>query len=750
METIKVKWDERTIFKNNDNNYTVALYKDIDKSKNIVCTGISLPETKGVTFTFEGEYKKTARGVQFQVTTFTMDLQQDEDGVIDFLCSGLIKGVGKVSAKRIYEAFGDRTFSVLRTSPEELSKVKGISGTKLAKIIASLKDVFANFDLYEFLRSHNCPWATPGIVAKIIAAVQKRNEGRAEEEKKNSIQLVSENPYWLTSIRGVDFFGADLLAKSLDFPMDSEDRFRAASNHVLMQEELSGHCAMDLQKFGYALLNIMKAPGITPAKINEGVCSLISLKYPPLKYKALRTDAGDFKYIYRTYTYEAEREVYENIIRFSKNPPKPININFEMILSDIEKSQDVTLSDSQKEAVRTALENPISIITGCPGTGKTTVLKAIAEYYARTHKDAKILMLAPTGRAARRMKESTGYEASTIHKRLKLLGEANEFVAENNLEFINEDLMIVDEVSMLDIFVAKHLLSNTSLNTKIVFVGDVDQLPSVSAGSFLRDIVKSGVVPCVTLDTVFRQSIGSILTNARKIHAGDTELVTDEYFEIHDSVHDEALEDAMLAAYLDAVKKYGIHDVVCLCPVKDYAAGVNAMNKKIQAVVNPAARDKAEIAYCGTTYRVGDLVMELKNTDYAMNGDIGTVVSVFEENEEGKKEKYVKVQFDDKYVDYEKSSLDELALAYAMTVHKAQGSEYACVITCLQDINKKMQARNLVYTAITRAKTDVKFFGSRTALANAIRHDVSDERRTLLGHYLKLASGKVWEYRNAN
>lgn len=761
MEVIKVKWAERTIFKNETNDYTVSLYKPADAKRGcIICTGISLPETKGVTFTFEGEYKETPRGRQFQVTSFTADLQQDEDGIISFLSSGTIKGIGKVLAKRIYDTFGDQTFAVLRTTPERLGKVKGVSGAKLRKIMAGLKEVFSNFDVYDFLRSHNCTWATPAMAAKIITEVQAQNEKKSEKEQKDDpIELITKDPYWLLRIHGIDFFAADQLAKSLGFAMDSEERFRAASLYVLMQQELSGHCSMDLQAFGFALFNLMKAPGIDPAKINAGTCNLVSLPYPPIKYKTLRTSDGtNFKCIYRATTYDAEREVYDNIIRFSKNPETPISVNFELILSDIEKSQGVTLSDSQRRAVQTAIESPISIITGCPGTGKTTVLKAIAKYYERTHRNARILMLAPTGRAARRMTESTGYPASTIHSRLMLLGDADGCNG-NNLKYIDENLMIVDETSMLDIFVARHLLANTSLSTKIVFVGDIDQLPSVSAGSFLRDLVTSDVVPCVTLDTVFRQGMGSILTNARKIHNGDTDLVTDEHFEIHDHLMGEQLENEMLASYLDAVRQYGIHNVVCLCPVKDYAAGVNAMNKRIQAVVNPASPDKAEVSYCGTVYREGDLVMELKNGPDVMNGDIGTITSIVEkakDEESGKKEIEIEVHFGEEDTDdmvsvvYEKSELDELALAYAMTVHKSQGSEYSCVITCLQDINKKMQARNLIYTAITRAKTDVKFFGSRNALNNAIRHDVSNERRTLLGHYLRLASGKVWEYRNSS
>lgn len=760
MESVMVKWTGRSIYKSDTDDYTVGLYRTLDIPGDIICTGNSLPETKGIIFIFDGDYKITSRGKHFQVSSFCTNIQQNEADIISFLCSGAVNGIGKISAKRIYDTFGDKTFSVLRTTPEELCKVKGISRTKLMKILNGLKEIFSNFDIYDFLHSHNCAWATPDIIAKIMTAIQKQTDAKNDGQKIGEpIKLISENPYWLLRIHGIDFFEADQLAKSLGFPMDSEARFRAASLYVLMQQELSGHCGMDLQAFGCELLNLMEAPGIDPAIINEGICNLLKLPDPPIKYKALRTDGRDFRYIYRTHTYETESRVYDLVVRFSKRPISPLDINFEWILADIEKSQNITLSNSQREAVHTSLVNPISVITGFPGTGKTTVLKTIAECYERTHKGAKILMLAPTGRAARRMAESTGYPASTIHKRLMLLGEVSELNAECSLNRITEDLMIVDETSMLDIFVARHLLANTSLNTKIIFVGDTDQLPSVNAGAFLRDLVTSGIVPCITLNTFFRQSIGSVLANAHKIHNGDVNLMTDEHFEIYDHLQDEKLEDKMLSAYLQAVNIYGIQNVVCLCPVKDYAAGVDSMNKRIQDAINPASPNKAEVSYCGVTYRVGDLVMGLKNGTDVMNGDIGRIAVIMEtvnDIDAGKKEIEVEVHFgkenssDMISVVYEKAELDELALAYAMTVHKSQGSEYACVITCLQDINKKMQVRNLIYTAITRAKNDVRFFGSRTALSNAILHDVSDERNTLLGHYLKHAAGKVKEYRSAN
>lgn len=730
-------WTGQTIY-SEPGGYTVSRY-NLTGYGITTCVGTGLPELTGVKVVFDGEFKENKRyGTQFVVSGYSIERPTDADGVISYLSCGLIKGIGAVTARRIWDAFGTDSLNVLKEEPSRLVSIKGISPKKLIKIQESFHAAQGALDIYDDIYQQGCKWVTPVLAAKILS--------RADHDGiRDPLAFIRKNPYWLTQVSGIQFLMADELAKALGHPADSLSRFEAASEYVLSKNEESGDTAMNLQQFGWALLNVMKAPGIDTVKVNAGVNALLAADCPVITYKHMKTQDGDFRYIYRTYTYETEENVADSLIRFSRRPQTPL-IDFHATMKSLEASLHLTLSPTQRQAVRMALEEPVSVITGGPGTGKTTILRFLSRAYAAMHPGESVLMLAPTGRAARRMAESTGHPAYTIHKRLHLLDSqaGSDTYTAQDVEYITDGLLIIDESSMLDIFVASHLLDYVTDKTKIVFVGDVDQLPSVGSGAVLRDIITSGLIPVTVLTRIYRQSGGSIVDNAGKINTGNIDLTVDAHFQIHDRVSGTDLEDVMVNAYISEIKKYpdgtGYDKVACLCPVRDYAAGVRSMNLKIQAALNPPKPNKPELKHGGYTYRPGDLVMQLKNEDDVMNGDVGYVIRVQEDA--------LTVAFtgsaETVVLEYEKEELDELTLAYAMTVHKAQGSEYRTVITCLQDMNRNMQKRNLIYTAVTRAKENVLFFGSRNALNRAILTETTNQRRTLLGEYLKAETRRIW------
>jgi len=734
---ITVSWI-KNIYVNKTNGYTVALYKNEkpkdDEPNTITCTGEALPNMKDTVYRMDGAWDTNKKyGRQFVVTGFAEVLQTDENSVISYFSSGIIRGVGKVIAGRIYAQFGENVFHVMDTEPERLLEIRGISRNKYEIIMESYRNNRAVTQIYEDLKGIS------GITSRLCARIYKKYGHDA-------VNVINSNPYRLMEIRDVGFGMCDAVAAAKHFPRDSYERFCAASEHVLLQNEMNGDLGMDIQKFGYAVRKVLAEPSISNEQINA--MTIRMLQEPKNKrvfYKCMKLESGTVKYMYRMVTYRAERQVAEDILRLASGKREPV-IQFEDMVRKQQNSLGIQPDLMQEEAIKSCLEEPFSIITGGPGTGKTTVLLLIAKIFEKTHAHASILFMAPTGRAARRINESTGYMAQTIHSRLGL--RDTESVAagmdkDDECDPLDEDLIIVDECSMLDVFLAKKLFHAIADGRKVVLVGDINQLQSVGPGAVFRDIIQSEVVPVKRLSRIFRQDDGAIIENADRIQKNRTDLITDGSFEIHDRLYSDVLEDEMVRAYMDDVQKYGTENVACLCPVKDHAAGVNRMNARIQALLNPPSPFKAEMRNGANIIREGDLIMELRNGETTVNGDIGYVTKIT--GDKGA-EVITCEYFGSEEVTYEEDEHDRITLAYAMTVHKAQGSEYMSVITCLQDQNYHMLKRNIPYTAFTRAKEVVRFFGSKKALDRAIENTDSDNRHTLLTQYLRYSAGKEVEY----
>ena len=428
---------------------------------------------------------------------------------------------------------------------------------------------------------------------------------------------------------------------------------------------------------------------------------------------------------------KAENEIAENVVRLL-GAKKTIYPEFmiDALIKEAETMFRISLHEQQKEAVYTAVQNSFAIITGGPGTGKTCTLNVIRYVLSKLHPDWKIAFTAPTGKAASRITESTGSTASTLHKKL---GITKEKIIPCD---VNEDVLIVDESSMLDTIIAAALLKSIRTGHKLLLVGDIDQLPSVGPGAVLRDLIASGVVPVARLIKTFRQAGDSfILDNSKKIRAGDTNILTADDFKIYDTNGFEETAQKMLELYLEQIKIWGIDNVVCLTPFRvKGAAGSNSMNRLIQEHVNPTSPDNPEIRSTHFAYRKNDLVMQLENRAECANGDVGKVVSI------DTKRNTVTVKYVESTVTYKRSELnDQLSLAYAMSIHKSQGSEYDCVISCLCTEHGVMLRRNLFYTAVTRAKKVYLHCGDKNAMKSAIRSEESSQRITMLAEKLQYA-----------
>ena len=512
---------------------------------------------------------------------------------------------------------------------------------------------------------------------------------------------------------------------------------------------MDGNLSMDLQDFGLNMKQILATSLATPEFINTNTVRLI--KDHKIVYKHVHTDQINLFYIYRPSTYKAERSVADGVLKLMAGSKSEVEHISDQII-ECERKYNITTDPVQIKAVKMALKEPFSIITGGPGTGKTTILRIIIDIYRNEHSGNEIVLMAPTGRASRRLSESTGCAASTIHSRLRLRRSdsavqeifENGNTDEDESPEIYNSLVVIDESSMVDIWVAAKCFEYIKSGCTVIFVGDPGQLQSVGPGAVLRDLIESGTVPVTNLQRIFRQNDGSVIAeNAEKIRKGDVSITEGSDFKITDIHDSELLEKKMLGAYLEAVKKYGLEEVACLCPVKDYAAGVYSMNRKIQELFNPSASYNDQIKVGTNIFRTGDLVMELKNGDEIMNGDVGIIKKIV--TLPGAE--IIEVEyFHDTIVRYKKEEFDRLTLAYAMTVHKAQGSEYKCVITCLQDSNKRTANRELVNTVVSRGREMDEFFGSVSALKRAIENEIKWKRKTLLCHEIRIGSAKELVY----
>ena len=693
--------------------FMIAIYKPCgtlkDTAGNILsqfkAVGYCLPTSNKVRYRMEGKWSKNPKhGIQFEVERFEEVIPATKEGIITYLSCGQIKGIGKKTAEKIFEAFGEDTLAVLDQDPRKLLTIRGISEKKLKKIIDSYLANRGARDIITFLSPFGI---SPNRAIKLYQIYDDE-----------TMDIVRNHPYRLCEISGIGFRTADKIAMSVGLDPKSPERLDEALIYTLTEAETRGHLCLEKHDFLKTCRKMLSTDGVTEQILADRATELVKnnriVCFDDSVFKA-RTDA-------------VEASLAQEVIRKMDGYVPPYD-DLDTMIEYEESRLRFRLAPQQVEAVKMALTNKFCVITGGPGTGKTSVQRALLDLYRHQFPRNKIICCAPTGKAARRMEQSTGVKASTVHRALGIL--ANEDGQYGEPGMMDADLVLIDEVSMLDVYLAEKLMRAIPPRARLILVGDSDQLPSVGPGAILKEIIASGKVPVVKLDQVFRQKNGSrIAANAKLIRHGNLSLEYGTDFRFYDSTDMKVSADIIENLYLQEVQKYGIDHVVLLSPFRQKTeTGANALNQRLQAIVNPAAPEKAEAVYGTRRFRVGDKVMQIKNCGDISNGDVGYIRRITGTQNDA----MIQIDFGEgRTVEYDNSELEMLDLGYASTVHKSQGSEYKSVIINLQCAHSVMLVRPLIYTAITRAKEQVLLVGERKALCTAIRRTDTEQRGTKL------------------
>lgn len=722
---------ENIIYTNKINGYTVFLIKT--DTKTITAVGYMPGLFEGEKIKAKGSWSSHSEyGEQFKIETHEKTQPDDVDTIEKFLASGLIKGIGPVTAKRIVDKFKEDSLNVLKLRCEELAQIKGISIEKAYSIGQTYSEQTELSNVVIFFQKY-------GISAAYSVKIFR-------EFGIEAIDKAKENPYLLVDEKfGIGFYTADRMGQNLGMDIMSSSRIMCGIRYALMQAALKGHTNLPY--------NILcdytgKLLGINVDTIDDGLASLC------VEGKIVEEESGQDSEIYLSSFCQAEKSVCTRLFKIAKL--KNIKDRNKLLdrISEIEKLEEIKLADKQKEAVIGAVENGVFIITGGPGTGKTTIIKTILALFKEDKK--KTVLAAPTGRAAKRMSEATGHEAKTIHRLLEMGYTVNkdELIFKRNEENpLEQDVLIIDEMSMVDILLMNNLLKAVRQNMKIIMVGDVNQLPSVGPGNVLKDIIQSGMFKTAKLTEIFRQAEKSkIVVNAHKINKGENPTVNEEgtdFFLIKRTSANDIVEVIKDLCVKRLPEKYGynpIEDIQIITPTRKGEAGVANLNIELQKVLNPEDEVKNQRKAGDFTYREGDKVMQIKN-DYDIlwrttdgeegngifNGDTGKVINI--DNEK----RVLTVLYDgEKEVEYEFAALENINPAYAVTVHKSQGSEFLAVIIPMYPSAPMLMSRNLFYTAITRAKELVVLVGRDNVIVRMVKNNTERHRYTGL---LKRLSG---------
>lgn len=712
------------IFRDAGSGFTVAAV--VCEQGEIRVTGYLATVRPGAAYIFYGDWVSHPKyGRQFSAGALEEVVPTEEEGIVGYLASGLIPGVGEKLARRLVDHFGLETLQVISEEPSRLTEVSGI-GKKLAgKIKRAVNENKEVERLMVFLRHHR--------VSTSLALKIHRQYGR------EAIGRLKENPYCLTEdIFGVGFLTADRLAQKLGLRRHARERLMAAALYALRQAAgRGGHCFLPAEELVQETLKLVNAPDEDePVEADEVEAALGDL----LQHSGeIIEDNGNW---WLPYLYRGEAGVARELVRLLRDE-RPVAAEK---LTEAVKKAEMTLglkfAPSQEQAIRQAVQRGVTVITGGPGTGKSTIVSGLLRVLAELEPGLRIALAAPTGRAAQRLTDLTGSEASTIHRLLGYtLAEGEPAFTYNRENQLRVDLLVVDEFSMVDVVLAYQLLQAVPTAGRVVLVGDKDQLPSVGPGSVLRDIIASERVPTVRLTQIFRQAEESLITvNAHRINQGlnlKLQTPSDFYFIKLEDAEDTARQVVDLATKLAGT--FGLENIQVLTPMHKYITGVQNLNKELQERLNPPGSGKREYPVRDSCFRVGDKVMAIRNNyeKGIFNGNQGRVVDIIlSQEDEDVDEDTILVDFDGLLVSYTRSELDEIMLAYAATVHKAQGSEFSCCIVVLSTQHWYMLQRNLLYTAVTRGKEHVLIVGSRRAVWRAINNNKVQDRYTTLASRL--------------
>jgi len=709
---------ERITYTNEENGYTIARVKVHGQRDLITVVGYLMSPVPGEILNLKGEWVNHPKfGDQFKVVEYKTTVPATVFGIKKYLGSGLIKGLGPVIAGRIVKKFGEKTLDIIENDIEKLAIIEGIGEKRIAMIQDAWDEQKEVRDVMMFLQSHG---VSSGYATKIFKQYGNR-----------SVAVVTENPYRLAmDIFGIGFVIADSIADKLGFSKSSPLRVEAGILYVLHQLSDEGHV---FYPYEYLVKKSQETLGVDRDTVAEALGNLAIDK--KIVLEDLNESIDEFKEnnksVYLAKFHLCETSIATRLKMLSTTPKSIRSVNVENALEWVQGQLDIRLAENQAKAIRCALENKIMVITGGPGTGKTTIINAILKIFSKLK--VKTLLAAPTGRAAKRMTETTGHEAKTIHRLLEYSFTKGGFQKDEKKP-LSCGLLILDEASMIDTILMHHLTKAIPTFATVILVGDVNQLPSVGAGNVLNDIIASGAISVVELNEIFRQARESrIIVNAHKINSGilptfEDDVPGNDFYFIHQEDPEKVLEIILELTKERIPKRFGfdpVDDIQVLTPMHKGVVGAGNLNTELQKSLNPFQQ---EISRGNRNFRVNDKVMQIRNNydKDVFNGDIGRITGLRPDDDE------ITVMFDGREVPYAFYELDELVLAYAVSIHKSQGSEYPAVVVPVLTQHYILLQRNLIYTAVTRGRNLVIMVGTQKALAMGVHNDKTKKRFTNL------------------
>jgi exodeoxyribonuclease V alpha subunit len=706
---------ERIVYFNEENNFTVARI-NAGNSRDLITIVGNLPgPNPGETLRMRGEWIVDPKfGRQFKVESCISVMPSTITGIKKYLGSGLVKGIGPIMAERVVAKFGLETLDIIEEKPHDLMQVEGIGPIRAERISKAWQEQKEIRDVMVFLQGH-------GVSSTYAVKIYKAYGNK-------SVSVVKENPYRLAlDISGIGFKTADKIARNMGIDPGSQIRIEAGIIHTLSELVDEGHVYFPQDKLMEAAASLLE---VDQAKVDPALTALAA------QQRVIVDQQGEDKAVYLTPLHVAEVNVARRLQTLINAPRQLFAIDVENAIQWVQQSNKMELAEMQKEAIRKTIASKVLVITGGPGTGKTTLLNCLIHILEKNNQ--RVLLASPTGRAAKRLAEVTGRQAKTIHRLLEFSPKEGGFKRKDDNP-LDADVVIIDEISMVDILLMNHLLKAIPPMATLVMVGDSDQLPSVGPGNVLKDVMDSGRVETVKLTEVFRQSQESLIVlNAHRINRGEFPIMTppvgkkSDFYFIEKDEPEQAL--ALIKELCSSRLPKAFHfdaqnDIQLMTPMHRGVVGVTNLNAELQELLNPTGK---EVTRAGRCFRVNDKVMQILNNyeKEVFNGDIGMVLNIDDELQK------LVVKYEDRAVDYEWNELDELVLAYAISIHKSQGSEYPAVVVPILSQHYIMLQRNLLYTAITRAKKLVVLVGSRKAMAIAIRNNKVQRRYTGLTNRL--------------